>query len=542
MSTDIIRVDDVISIKKALSVPTRQVVAGMTWAKPGEIRLIDLIGMCLNRKTLDQLVIDIDSGASPSSSFSSESSAYLSKILKEEVQRQFSEATRPLVELVLNAIDARPSSFDGVYAVDISFNRHNFTVVDNGKGMKIEKILDTLLIPFCSDKDYLENIGRFGTGFFSVLSYCTNLPKKAILSVRSSDGDKSYEIRSHAKTGDVRDIFSSVRRLHSNPAGTTATVSGIKIDIERMNDYLQKYLEFFDSRRAVIRINGSPVNIRNSRPASYSEYAVPVEIETASGTILQYIRVGIDVLDSNKKIGLYSQGIFVQSLPIEYGRIFIDLPSGVKLVEGRDEFKRDENFYRCIGESLRSLIKYGEDNQHNPTVLASLRESIPLFAERMFRHSPSFTNIKNIIFPGIKYIMFDTSGIKRLGLTDFFGDEIINQVYFPRTKTAADIWGNLLYDPKYLISDQATPADIPDEAWEKLVKIVSQALFTGSISYVRLNSGIRTRSPVIRFENNIFVNVDHPFVLGSSYAHVYGLKTALIREANDEQSIESRLV
>jgi len=68
--------------------------------------------------------------------------------ISEEVEKQFSDERRPLVELVSNAIDAKPLTYEGEYRVQLSLGRKSFEVPDQGNPMTLRQMFTTLIIPF----------------------------------------------------------------------------------------------------------------------------------------------------------------------------------------------------------------------------------------------------------------------------------------------------------------------------------------------------------------------------------------------------------
>ena len=74
-----------------------------------ELPVPQLVTTALNRNSLDALVSRIESrrDISDIEAGTPDSQRYMTKMLSEEVEKQFSDERRPLVELVSNAIDAK---------------------------------------------------------------------------------------------------------------------------------------------------------------------------------------------------------------------------------------------------------------------------------------------------------------------------------------------------------------------------------------------------------------------------------------------------
>ena len=73
---------------------------------------------------------------------------YIEKILKEEVINQFSEQSRPLLEIILNSIDAKEhDEYKDNYSIKVQVGVGKFVSKDNGRGMSLDEILRLLIIP-----------------------------------------------------------------------------------------------------------------------------------------------------------------------------------------------------------------------------------------------------------------------------------------------------------------------------------------------------------------------------------------------------------
>lgn len=518
-----------------------------------EKSLLEMINLALNKNTLESVVnaIENDKSLKNIKPESTESNPYLAKILREEIKKQFSEGTRPLVELVSNAIDARPLDHEGIYVVGINVGEDYFEVTDNGKGMDLRKILNTLIIPFSSDKEILENIGNFGIGFFSSLQYCLKKYHNSKVNVTTNNGDKAYNIRLRSKGENVEDLIIGIKSIKPKTEGTTVRVSSITFQKSELERYLKKYLEFFDPRRAVITIDKKPVNINRTHTPAYKEYYLPLKFEYKGVELEQNCRVGIDILDNeNGNIGFYSQGIFVQSRDLKFGRVCLDLPSSVRLVEGRDEFKRNSNYYKCTQGAFNVLIKYGEDSKDNIYVLRALREILPAFVQEFMddrRDNPLIKeDILHVCFPEKSYLVkYDENHNQLIDLIDFFGNNILSKIYVPRTNIGFHFWRHLIQDTESLINDHTNNKHSirKDLIARKLGDTLSNKNPIYDSSYaVSLNEHIKTRSPVLVSSNEVYVNLNHPLFKEESYIANYGFRTYFLRQKLGDKGIETRII
>src|SRR6185437_11084847 len=125
---------------------------------------LDLVALGLHRPALEALVSGSASVPAPAVD-----RAYLLKILDEEMTRPFGHQLRPVVELVLNAVDAVQRVPAAGAAVEVEVRDGLVEVGDKGEGMSLVAILSRLLLPFATDRVPGVHLGRFGVGFFSVL-------------------------------------------------------------------------------------------------------------------------------------------------------------------------------------------------------------------------------------------------------------------------------------------------------------------------------------------------------------------------------------
>ncbi len=518
---------------------------------PDEKSLIEMINIALNRETLDQMVTAIEKSrplkeVRPESA---ESNAYLAKILREEVQKQFSEQHRPLVELILNGVDAKPRDHQGPYVVQVHVSGNKFEVSDNGKGMGLNKILDTLIVPFNSDKDALVDIGRFGVGFFSDLQYCLQRPGKAKVTVRTGDGHNSYEMKVYASGERVEDLQCSLGKIRSNNKGTYVSVSGIPFKEQEISRYLSNYLRFFDPRRAIIVVNGKPVNVGKHRSQLYTVYSASLELKHKGEMVIQEVRIGIDLVGRDKEgdINYYSQGVFVKSAPFNFGRVDIDFPSAVQLVEGRDALKEDQNFYNCLHQIVRALVKYSEDHQDDPWSLFCMREAVAEFGQ-MYKNIVPKEEAAKACFPAKTYFVDDNS---RLGvsvnLRDFFGDEILEKIYIPQTSAGKVYWKDTLPGITELVQDLIAVEDNPLKRNEVLKRLLScqpcdYSLGGGSSTKVASIGALVARSPVLVMGDTYYVNQNHPHIVQTGFVADYAIQSHFLRQKYGDEAAEKRII
>ncbi|MFC2149412.1 ATP-binding protein [Candidatus Auribacterota bacterium] len=121
-------------------------------------------------------------------------------ILADFIHSIFSHTHRPLVEIITNAVDALTGD-PNKQKVDISIDQKGFVVMDKGKGMSLGEVLTQLLIPMISGQDgKLGKHGRFGVGFFSMLSYLKKPSDRVVVQTRAANS-QGYQISFRLKKG-----------------------------------------------------------------------------------------------------------------------------------------------------------------------------------------------------------------------------------------------------------------------------------------------------------------------------------------------------
>jgi len=406
------------------------------------MRLVDLVGVALNRVTYEKLLLSISEGKDASSlepSANSEAARYhRAKIIREESKKQFSHPLRPSIEPILNAVDARPEGSQK-YIIDVVSNGKSVQVSDHGMGMSLETILKYLLIPFSSEKNGETDIGRFGVGFFSSLEYCLSKPNTNI-KIETSTHDQAHDISFKADSSEVEDIFCSIQKTKRINQGTK-----IKFDLKHskreLKEFISTYLEFFDPERAIIKYNGRVIN---KEPAGVM-YKIPLTFDDGTKSTC---RINIQNTKEEGKILLYSQGVFINSGTYEGFNVKIDMPSKARVVEGRDDFKHDRNYTTIF----RHIVEYLCDNTAIITNkigadfdMADFIANLLDKADLKYRFEDLLKDKKDLLFPGIDYIVKDFDQLEGyVNIRDFFGEEILSRVYAPKTDMTYYFWSEIL--------------------------------------------------------------------------------------------------
>lgn len=521
--------------------------------KTYEISLPELVTISLNRHSLEELVRRIETRKEVSDIHpdSEDSQRYVTKMLSEEVEKQFSDERRPLVELVSNAIDAKPSDYEDEYQVKLSLCRKSFEVQDRGNPMTLRQLLTTLIIPFETNKDSTIDIGRFGVGFLSNLQYCLTNPNKGNVVVESSDGESTYRLSFKSSSPDIRDLTCRIDAVDGGTKGTKVSVSGVTIPKD-MGNYFKEYFGFFDPQRAVATLNGRVINPPNRR--KFTEYDLRVNVEVDGEEKEQKARLVISHGDLERKreeIKYYSQGIFILKNESVGGTIKIDFPPAVKVVEGRDELKIDKNYERTMDVVWDGVLDYCRANQ-NPKDLKALERLVLFFAAANGNHTRHNKEFRELFFPNKAYAMASDSPEYSQTLR-FFGDQVDDEIYSDPHWSAKRLWY-----PEFLGFE-----DLVERETELIKKVTKGELVTptedstpklhnvGTLSdyheysLVQLKKFRGGNSPFLHAHNGtVYVNVSHPYFRNEGdFTSRYGLTTSLdIALGSREKQVERKLI
>ena len=453
--------------------------------------LVTWINIGLHRDSLHAALESIRAGKPLDRSLTKEAPSnkkYLEKILREEVLKQFKDPRRPLLEVILNSVDAKPRNFDKQYEVDIRVGRYKFSAADNGRGMNPEDILRLLIIPFSSDKNPLEDIGRFGVGFLSTFNYCLKDPGNKVI-VDTSAAEEHTLAQFYAAGKTVGDLRMSLRHENKTRKPGPSVTSKTRItEKAEMQLYIIEQLKGFPAYQARIMVNKCLVN-EDDHGVWYSE---SVDFKLLGRDLTQEVGVKVYDIDLDKDltddilmqilhhplIYLTSQGVNVKSVSSIGHGATISFPPAVQLVEGRDEFKIDANHRLAVQATFRALEKYVREKHMlarkiTPDAFIELTELIPSVMSALeMKKLEEIKNIEelcSILLPGKEYVM-TTSAYKN---TRPFFDASFEELSFPTSTTALSYWQELFKGHDLLLREliTTTAASLtPNEFEEELME------------------------------------------------------------------------
>ena len=520
--------------------------------------LAEFIAMALRDTESELLEHAIESGASviDASAWASADLAqvgnYMVRLLNEDVEKQFGGGYRPLIELMQNAIDARPAGHKGEYAVDMAADKDSVSVQDMGKAMTLREIITELVVPYSSgtEKTGYEKYGRFGIGFLSNLQYCLH-SRNASITVRTCTGMEAWEIKFWSKSESIADLMVEVRRLDPSGVakGTKVTVHGITPDAAALEKYVRDYCGFIDWDACDLRFNKATINNRYS----YRGYEF-LERKVDFGNGLEG-KVRVAVLKDagslfNKGNIRFYQGFFVNRwwAGSEGTDILIDVPKAVDLAEQRDGFVRNDKYYKAMDAALDMMLEFADSNKGDAKLRDALRASVGEFLDDAWSSSDRNERAKkaaaHLFEEGSFIVNIAGGGGYRRNLLDFAGAKFAREkVYGTNNSSIYRAWSAVIANEDALFGKIAPVAEAAaslekvkesprwkalghhGEIEEVLLGLPQEQTPRGGIALVEGNED--SANPfLLKFErgnNVLYVNVAHRLFKDTGFAARHSL-------------------
>jgi hypothetical protein len=401
--------------------------------------LHELVAIGLYRPALDALV----AGSGPPSRPPIDR-AYLLKILDEEVGRQFGHPLRPVVELVLNAIDA---TIERPALIDVRLSDGSVEVTDSGVGMSLRAILSRLLVPFATDKRAGVDLGRFGVGFFSVIGLGLPDPETLALDVETGDGVEGWSLRVLAEGPEPSSLVCAIRRMQ--PArGTRVRVRSSLLDAEGVRAYLRDALHFFPQEHALIRIDGVAIN-DGRYLAGGKLFADGVSIEDPS--LVARFHFGGRPLAAGISAATYHAGVKVESCLAIPELALIDFPGAVELTEGRDALKLGRAFRSTAAAFHRRLIHLSRTTNTGRRAAERLAEVAAQISALMLQSSAWSEVAPELARALLGPDRFLISPERREAIIGFLGGGIEGRLFVPESFWAEREWQGFLPGERELL-------------------------------------------------------------------------------------------
>ncbi|MBS3091251.1 ATP-binding protein [Candidatus Pacearchaeota archaeon] len=520
-----------------------------------DLPLTNWINIGLRIQGLEAAVQAIQSGAKidGNAGDSPQNRKYIEKILKEEVFNQFSSKQRPMLEVILNAIDARPQQQTTPYDVRI-YAGGRFKVEDNGEGMDLKDILELLIIPFNTKKDGIHQIGKFGVGFISTLNYCISEPEKATVTLETQKGDDRYRIQFYSTAKEVSGLRMSIEKIRKKKRGTMVKIKSSSSNARfREKDSL---LEYFESELQnipsyVARIFlGNDRQINDDSEQQWASY--PVTFKYNGADFAQ--RVGLQIIDNPNEntIRLNSQGIPVKKLSVNHGAATISFPSLVQVVEGRDEFKIDDNYNLAVEGVFKALYDYIKAQKPSAALTTKMANFIPSLASAFglttLQRIPDLKGLEESLLNGRQYVFrrshrdmlypFVGNYLDQIG---FAVDDHAFSYWLERFKNIEAFFAEVLKPTKSWAPKELRTAIAMDDTGFPNLRHLRERIDTYalmSIDFIELPSSgvslflIKPSKTDKHKGHQLYINVNHPKIVGGfDHTKAYGVLAAYCEDA-----------
>jgi hypothetical protein len=269
--------------------------------------------------------------------FGKEKRVWKPEQLEHDIHAQSAEKNRSIVEIISNAIDANETEKK---QVDVEIHETGYLVRDYGSGMNPSILLEKLIIPRISGKTEKKTIGRFGIGFYTVLSHLKT--KNDFVKVTTHDGENGYSIecRIHERTGD---IFIHTEENKSIQQGTYVQVESQGFNASDAKELCKRTFRYSEENSIII--NKEQVNV-----------AEQFESIREATTQLKWIPKG----EKSSKISLLINEVPIEHFTItgenSFKEVAIDFPQNCSLPESRSELAIDSVAIHSIYETLEMMM------------------------------------------------------------------------------------------------------------------------------------------------------------------------------------------
>ncbi|MFH1916895.1 MAG: hypothetical protein ABIJ21_06565 [Nanoarchaeota archaeon] len=439
-----------------------------------DLPLVTWISNGLNRHSLEATVTAVQHDQElPSGTTHPKNQKYLEKILREELVKQFSDHLQPMFQVITNAIDARPTGFEGEYHIKLKIGYSKFSCEDNGDGMNLADILRVLIIPFNSDKNGIDQIGWFGVGFLSTFNYCVKNPGKAKVNVDTQAGNERYKLTFYSTSNNVTDMHMTVEKKKPRKYACTKVSitrsqfgrrpSEYSIEVDPY-EYIKRYVQDIPLYRARITAGRHTLNEDEKHPW----HTAPVMLEIRGKKVSQTVGLKIENFEyerrENSYLTLTNQGIFVVKHGLRRGSVRVSFPSGVRVVEGRDEFKIDQNYHISVAGVFVALQDFLKGQEHTEPFIRAMGDFLPALASAFgmttLTDIPHVRDICDSFIPGKSYVLTRQQH-ERYSL--FFGEDIMQQTFIVLPESV-QYWSELYEQAHNLTFKMLVPVETFDRS------------------------------------------------------------------------------
>jgi len=473
---------------------------------------------------------------------------YLQKTLKEEIKFQVFDSKDPLKQIIMNAIDAIPQTNsdqnNNDYVIDIISGKKAFNVIDHGKGITLKEIIFDMIFPNQSSKEKTENIGWRGVGLLSSLKYCLDEPKKAHIIAETETKDGRWVVDFYSKSENIKDLTMSItQKKKKNRTGTHLRITKTMPSPINIQNYVMEHFSELPQYNARIIVNGNQAN--KGHKSQWTQ--IPIEFDSKGKNLTQI--VGLKSKHTKGKISLTSNGIKVRdynNLPRNINSFVISFPNSVDVVEGWDDFKKNENYDMAVESSFDALYKhYKKIDMTVEKIITD--EKIQEIGEVVGHMLSAFRKYNIEQIPGIEKIRNDFMADKSYVISKenydqlklFFGEDIKNKCLI-LSDSARTHWEHILSSYTKIIHD--TPiikrisfdkSEIEEisKSYQNLIPIINIIKHKYN-NLVLVDGPTDSKLPFFKydvgFSNDLYINVNHEIVTGEfNHARTYNLLSEL---------------
>lgn len=474
--------------------------------------------------------------------------AYLLKVLEEETHRQFAHPLRPIIELILNAVDA---SLTQPARVDVRIGKATVTVTDAGVGMDLQTILSRLLIPFATDKRAGIDLGRFGVGFFSVIGLGLPDPSSLSVEIETGNGECGYALSVRSDGPEVSSLVCTIRRI-APMQGTRARLRSSLLDADSVRAYLRDTLHFFPMERAVLEVDGVPIN-DGRYVVGGQRFVDAILTETSDKHFARY-HVGGRGLAMGIGAATYHVGVKVEGCLAIPELSLIDFPGAVELTEGRDALKPCPTFHATAARFYQRLGELGSapsTSRRTADKLAELAAQISALMLRSTAWSEVAPDLARALLGPKRYLI---SVERRELIVAFLGSIIEERLFVPESFWAEREWQGFVPGERELLEAELemSPAEsLASVVWRRpdLAGLGALAPRVDRAEHVLVSLARGRRLPpgplpCIGLRQAIVIREDAPAVKSlSSWSDLYALRVAFERASGlRESDLERELI
>ncbi len=505
--------------------------------------LHELVAIGLYRPSLDALVSGQGVISRPPMD-----RAYLLKVLEEETHRQFAHPLRPIIELILNSVDA---SLTQPARVDVRIGKATVTVTDAGVGMDLQTILSRLLIPFATDKRAGIDLGRFGVGFFSVIGLGLPDPSSLSVEIETGNGECGYALGVRSDGPEVSSLVCTIRRI-APMQGTRARLRSSLLDADSVRAYLRDMLHFFPMERAVLEVDGVAIN--DGRYVVGGQRFVDTISTEASDKHFARYHVGGRGLAMGIGAATYHVGVKVEGCLAIPELSLIDFPGAVELTEGRDALKPCPTFHATAARFYQRLGELGSapsTSRRTADKLAELAAQISALMLRSTAWSEVAPDLARALLGPKRYLI---SVERRELIVAFLGSVIEERLFVPESFWAEREWQGFVPGERELLEAELelSPAEsLASVVWRRpdLAGLGALAPRVDRAEHVLVSLARGRRLPpgplpCIGLRQAIVIREDAPAVKSlSSWSDLYALRVAFERASGlRESDLERELI